>query len=272
MSLESKKFASSIDSFVTEKPENSAVNTSSEKFIVNEEVKESAEEQCSSFYFKQGPKMNIDQIQLQFKTSDDWNVHFIKNSIDDDARKISFLISTIGQDGYQILKDVCEPVPPHNKTYDELRELIIRKQEVRVSIEKLPEECLLEIFEFLPIADRFRIKRVSRKFKEAATRQSWNKIKELSIDSKFLGLKPYGITHKYAKINYFNLQEILKKCGKYLTKVDLSFYKKCLLSLVAEYCPNIKSIKCCKPTITGIRKLTENCRNIVEISIHRMNY
>ena len=138
-------------------------------------------------------------------------------------------------------------------------------EENHTTIANLPEECLIEIFKFLPIADRARIERVSKTWQILA-KQSWHKVKEFNIDPKFLGLKPFGIRHKYKVLYESNFREILKRCGNYLIKIDLSSYRYsvCLLSAVAEYCYNIQSIKCYRPSETGILKLAKNCTHISE--------
>ena len=53
---------------------------------------------------------------------------------------------------------------PYTKTYCELRELMEKYytdyiSEQNVTIEELPEECLIEIFKLLPVADRTRVER-----------------------------------------------------------------------------------------------------------------
>ena len=213
----------------------------------------------------------------QFKPGNDWNVYskrlekfFNATSVNDDARKISFLISTIGQEAYQLLRDLCDPVLPHNKTYEELCELMKKhyafEKDDLSKFEKLPEECLIEIFNYLSIAERCRIERVCKRFEEAS-KNSWYEVKELRVDPKFLGLKPSGKRHQYADINRFGVRQILKRCGSYLTKIDSTTIFDCLLALVAEYCPNIQSLKFCCPSNEGLKKLTENCNNICELVI-----
>ena len=240
-----------------------------------------------SLHVHQKSKMSFGVIILpEFKPDGNWNVHFQRleqffnaNSVNNDARKISILISSIGEETYQKLQDLCDPVlPSHFKTHVELRELIEkhcasgvsvfkeRKQfynlhklnsesinqwyervfksavqcnfgtglEERMknqfvagmnerkildrlseenhnvpledivkialeeeainltTIEKLPVELMIEIFSYLSVVERARIELVSKYFQEA-TKRSWYKVKELSIDPKFLGLKPFGI-------------------------------------------------------------------------------
>ena len=142
--------------------------------------------------------------------------------------------------------------------------------EGKMGIEKLPEDCLIQIFKNLPIADRTRIERVNKKFQEEAKR-SWSNIKELNIDPKFLGLKPFGREHQYPleypEIDKFSLEGILKRCGRYLKKIDLSRIYSCALSVVAEYCVSIESIKCCLASQKGLIQLKDNCKKICELIV-----
>lgn len=64
---------------------------------------------------------------------DDWNVYeerleqfFEVNDITDE-KKTAFLISVIGGNSYKSLRDLCHPILPKSKTYEELCELL-RKQ------------------------------------------------------------------------------------------------------------------------------------------------
>ena len=133
------------------------------------------------------------------------------------------------------------------------------------TIENLPEECLIKIFQYLSLAERARIERVSKTLRDAA-KQSWYNVKELKFDHKFLGLKPYP----ESKIDVFTLREILERCGFYLTKIDLLEYYDCYydcLPMVAEYCPNIQIIKFNEPSNIGLKRLSKKCKNIYELTI-----
>lgn len=71
---------------------------------------------------------------------DDWNVYeerleqfFEVNDIDD-AKKCAVLISVIGTSTYKILRDLCHPVVPKNKTFEELCELLRKQLSPQVAI------------------------------------------------------------------------------------------------------------------------------------------
>ena len=126
---------------------------------------------------------------------------------------------------------------------------------------------MIKIFQFLPVVDRARIERVNKMWQNLA-KLSWYNLKVLKLDPKFLRLKSFGKKHQYIKIYDFRLRQILQRCANYLTKIDVSSSSDCLLSVVADCCPNIQSIKCHSPSITGIKKLTENCKSICELILH----
>ena len=140
-------------------------------------------------------------------------------------------------------------------------------------IEKLNDDCLVQIFNFLSIAERIRIQKVSTTWRDLA-KESWYKVKGLRVDPKFLGLKPCGTKHQYPDINDHVLDSILEKCGRYLEKIDISYIDSdCYLASVAKYCPNIKSISCHSASSNGIQLLSEYCRNITEFKVQNfVNY
>lgn len=75
----------------------------------------------------------IGSVKTFHEDIDDWNTYeeileqyFIVNAIND-KRKSAFLISFIGTNAYKTLRDLCHPIAPKEKTFDELCELM-RKQ------------------------------------------------------------------------------------------------------------------------------------------------
>ena len=295
-----------------------------------------------------------------FQSTDDWNIHreklqkyFNSNSIYADKRKISVLISSIDKKVYQKLHDLCHPVFPFFKTYDELSDIMknhyshqvsslemrkrfnklqqsntesinewyqrlkkaangcnfgdqleemmkeqfvlgmrdgeilesLMKEDPRMSlqniikfalekeapvIDKLNEDCLIHIFSFLPIADRLMMKEICE-FWQLAAKQTWRNVKEIKMEPKFLGLKPIRGSFQYPIIDIRMLEAILISCGRYLEKIEYPEYD-CPLTTIAKYCPNIKSIKCNKASLLGLKILSESCKNIEEISINSNIY
>ena len=133
------------------------------------------------------------------------------------------------------------------------------------AIEKLNDDCLEYIFQFLSVADRIRIERVCRKWKKVA-KNSWTKFKVLNLDAKYLGLKPSNIRHEIPTITDHITEEILKRCGRYLKKIDSNFLKLTdFMCLVAKYCKNIQTITYVRVTVQGLKTLIRNCNNISDL-------
>ena len=164
----------------------------------------------------------------------------------------------------RLLKKICG-----GKLQNSLK-VALREQEKYQLFEKLPEEISIHVFKFLPIVDRIRIEKVCKSWQELA-KQSWHNIKELKANPKFFGLKPRW--YRYPKIDNVMLEAILKRCGKYLEKINVespNVYDgsyECPLSIIAEYCPNLHSITCNKFSVPGFEKLSEMCQKLFEISI-----
>lgn len=52
--------------------------------------------------------------------------HFLDlNSVEDEAKKVPLFISSIGQDAYKILKETCAPADPKEKSFEELKRLLL---------------------------------------------------------------------------------------------------------------------------------------------------
>ena len=78
----------------------------------------------------------------EFKSNSDWNIYrerleqyFSANFIEAD-RQVSVLITAIGPGTYKALRDLCDPILPQNKTYDEICEILNRHYAPRVSVYK----------------------------------------------------------------------------------------------------------------------------------------
>ena len=62
---------------------------------------------------------------------DDWNIfraslenYFNSTGINDDARKVSILIALVGQEGYETMLDLCQPILPILMTFKQLCEMM----------------------------------------------------------------------------------------------------------------------------------------------------
>ena len=155
-------------------------------------------------------------------------------------------------------------------------------------IRKLDQDSLICILSKLPIADLARVERVSKFWQEAAL-QSWTGIRKLFVTAKFLGLRSLGMdiirrkeiqrekisesllctVHEIKEINEDMVEQILKRCGKSLKKIDVSAIYIDVSYLIGKYCKNIQSINCFYVSNKGIKKIAKNCTKISELAIHK---
>lgn len=105
---------------------------------------------------------------------DDWQVFterleqfFEINDVVEDKKK-AILITSIGDDIYKTLRDVCHPVLPKNKTFDELCELLNKQFVVKTSVYR-------ERYNFYN----------SKQMGGESVANWFARIKKLSIDCKF---------------------------------------------------------------------------------------
>ena len=73
--------------------------------------------------------------------------------------------------------------------------------------------------------------------------------------------------HAYPELNEKVVEEMLKKCGKYLIQFNAENIEFDYTLLVAKYCKNIQSINFWKTSLEGIEELPKNCKNIKELNI-----
>lgn len=106
--------------------------------------------------------------------SDDWNVYserldqyFAVNDIPDEKRS-ALLISVVGNDAYKTLRDLCHPILPKNKTFDELCQLLHKQYSPQVSI----------------FRERIKFYKAQQESYENVS-QWYARMKTLSIDCKF---------------------------------------------------------------------------------------
>ncbi|XP_033214918.1 uncharacterized protein LOC117171580 [Belonocnema kinseyi] len=85
-------------------------------------------------------------------------------------------------------------------------------------IEKLTDDCLIEIFQHLPtIAEKIRIERVCKRWQNLSQR-SWTNFKSLNFSAKTWGMKanPSG---ELLLIRSIDLDKIIRLSGRYLTRI-----------------------------------------------------
>lgn len=105
---------------------------------------------------------------------DDWNVYherleqfFEVNDIPEE-KQVALLISVIGGDSYKTLRDLCNPVLPKNKTFEELSELLRKQYTPQVAI----------------FRERTNFYNCRQEAHENVT-QWYGRLKKLSVDCKF---------------------------------------------------------------------------------------
>ena len=82
----------------------------------------------------------IGELPIFYAGSSDWQVYverleqfFEVNDIAEDKKK-ALLLTSVGEDTYKTLRDVCHPLLPKNKTFEELIELLNKQYVVRTSV------------------------------------------------------------------------------------------------------------------------------------------
>uniref|UniRef100_A0A1Q3FZN6 Retrotransposon gag domain-containing protein n=1 Tax=Culex tarsalis TaxID=7177 RepID=A0A1Q3FZN6_CULTA len=105
---------------------------------------------------------------------DDWDVYYERleqyfevNDVPD-AKRSAFLISVIGSDAYKSLRDLCHPVVPKDKPFEELCELLRKQFSRQVAIYR----------------ERTKFYNARHENHENAT-QWYGRLKQLSVDCKF---------------------------------------------------------------------------------------
>ena len=143
----------------------------------------------------------------------------------------------------------------------------------KTPINILNADCLAKIFGYLNCAERIRVERVCRSWQDVAFHFSWEKTFTLDLEPIILGAKPVGKGHGLPEISCQIVEELLKRCGKYLKHITCYFEKSNAedggdtLGVIADYCRGIRSISCYTATVSGITKLASNCRNLEKFSV-----
>ncbi|KAI1696403.1 F-box/LRR-repeat protein 2 [Ditylenchus destructor] len=83
-----------------------------------------------------------------------------------------------------------------------------------VSMNVLPDDILVIIFELLPPADRCRTERVDQRWRDLAKFRSWSNFKVLKADD-------FPVTSNGEVVVGYPLDSVLPRCAKFLDEVDL---------------------------------------------------
>ncbi|XP_044013527.1 uncharacterized protein LOC122855904 isoform X2 [Aphidius gifuensis] len=131
----------------------------------------------------------------------------------------------------------------------ELRKLINEQIEKNISLtqmimERVNDDCLAEIFMYVPACERLKIALVCKKWKRALD-YSWFNVTKLELTYWRYHelpncLKKYQRRDK--RLNF--LKSLLDKCGRYLTILDLTAYDLCnIVPIINDYCPNLEKLR-----------------------------
>ncbi|XP_043515896.1 F-box/LRR-repeat protein fbxl-1-like [Frieseomelitta varia] len=146
-------------------------------------------------------------------------------------------------------------------------------RENEITIHKLNDDCLLQIFSQLPLMDRIRLERVCKRWK-ALIKKSWYNIKRLDLRYSMWGSLADTDTRE---ISLTVLRNILFRCGSYLNEVDLSFVPYYLhqdtVMVIGDLCRNLKILNITGVCVSqaGIRSFN-SCRNITKLSVGYVTY
>ena len=115
------------------------------------------------------------------------------------------------------------------------------------------------IFHHLPIGDRIRTERVSKRWNELS-KSSWDNVKKLDLHSENWKLEPNGfLSDIFKTIKLFNLEEVLKRCGNFLEDIKVSEVKENkVLDVITTYCSNIKLLQINVTSINDLAILVKN--------------
>ncbi|XP_044009688.1 uncharacterized protein LOC122853343 isoform X2 [Aphidius gifuensis] len=126
---------------------------------------------------------------------------------------------------------------------------ILRDQDhfLRISNTKINcvnDNCLAKIFMYLPACERPKLALVCKQWGEALV-DSWFNVKKLELIYWQYDESPNCLA-KYSTSDggYSFLKSLLNKCGRYLTKLDLTAYGNCnIVPVVNYYCPNLVTLR-----------------------------
>ncbi|XP_033216920.1 uncharacterized protein LOC117172800 isoform X2 [Belonocnema kinseyi] len=134
-----------------------------------------------------------------------------------------------------------QPIPTKkdNKSANEPNEKIeepTSSTELYPLVHRISDNCLMNIFQHLPIVDRVRVERVCRRWRDLS-KDSWRTLRRLDVNSSSWGCKS-------VEIGTSDLYQVLKRCGRFLTMITF-FELNRMMSLrtvfiIGKLCLNLK--------------------------------
>ncbi|OXU20787.1 hypothetical protein TSAR_007287 [Trichomalopsis sarcophagae] len=137
----------------------------------------------------------------------------------------------------------------------------------KISIHFLNDDCLIHVFQFLPIADRIRVERVCRRW-QRVSKESWFDRKSLNVYTDKSGLS--SSSNELLLRSPRALCEILKHCGSYLKKLEFVGYVDELIDIgarIGSLCPNLQYLELAGVTRIVLKNIAENCTDIRSFSL-----
>ncbi|XP_044001696.1 uncharacterized protein LOC122847903 [Aphidius gifuensis] len=113
-------------------------------------------------------------------------------------------------------------------------------------MEHVNDDCLAEIFMYLPACERPKIALVCKQWKRALDYYSWFNVKKLELTYWRYDEYPNLLTKNYPTTDgqFSFLKSLLNKCGRYLTELDLTAYNHFnIVPVVNESCPNLVELR-----------------------------
>ncbi|XP_044010698.1 uncharacterized protein LOC122854273 isoform X2 [Aphidius gifuensis] len=118
------------------------------------------------------------------------------------------------------------------------------KMNKNITIDFVNDDCLAEIFTYVPACERPKIALVCQKWKKALE-YSWSNVKKLQLthweyEEYSNCLKKYPTPD--GQLSF--LKSLLYKCGRFLTQLDLTAYGYSnIVPVINEYCPNLEKLR-----------------------------
>ncbi|XP_044004089.1 uncharacterized protein LOC122849453 [Aphidius gifuensis] len=113
-----------------------------------------------------------------------------------------------------------------------------------IKIDCVNDDCLAEIFMYVPAWERPKIAVVCQKWNRVLD-YSWGRVKKLQLTHWERAEYPNCLkkfTTPDGKLSFLN--SLLNKCGRYLTQLDLTAYGHSdIVSVINEYCPNLVELR-----------------------------
>ncbi|XP_044003512.1 uncharacterized protein LOC122849049 [Aphidius gifuensis] len=106
------------------------------------------------------------------------------------------------------------------------------------------DNCLAEIFMYLPACERSKLALVCKKWKNALDK-AWYGVKKLElIHWRYDEYPNCLVKYPTSDGGFCLIKSLLNKCGRYLTTLDLTAYDNCkIVPVINELCPNLVTLR-----------------------------